>query len=193
MVKTKVVNFFAGPSAGKSTSALNLAGWMKERRMNVEYVPEFPKDLVWNERVPEMDDQLYLLGEQHHRIYMQSGKLDWIVTDGPILLGLHYCKEYGMSKFKTLDRFEDWIRWYGAFQQMTYFSHNFYNNVNFYVDRGDRQFIQEGRNQDEATSRAIDTSVKDILDDWSIDYFVIKNWREAIDILRLNDGGDGTS
>jgi hypothetical protein len=182
MKDTKLINFFAGPSAGKSTRALNLAGWMKEQRMNVEYIGEFPKDLTWNERIPELDNQLYLLGEQNHRIYMQYGKVDYIVTDGPLLLGLHYAGADNQKKFQNHPNYADWLEKY---KELVFWTHSMYNNVNFYVNRGDRKFIQEGRNQNESESRTIDMSVQCILDDWGIDYFYVNSQEDVLKELKL--------
>ena len=95
---TKVINFYGGPSAGKSTMAAQLFGIMKANRFNVEYVPEFAKDLTWKQSKC-LDDQLYVFAVQHHALYTLLGQVDYIITDSPLLLSLHYVT-IGLSKFQ---------------------------------------------------------------------------------------------
>ena len=42
-----VVNFFGAPGSGKTTAALGIAGYLKRKHLNAEYVSEFAKDQVW--------------------------------------------------------------------------------------------------------------------------------------------------
>ena len=45
-MKTLVVNLFAGPGAGKTTCAWEIASELKKRGIVTEYVPEYAKELV---------------------------------------------------------------------------------------------------------------------------------------------------
>ena len=94
---TKVINFYGGPSAGKSTMAAQLFGIMKSKRLNVEMVPEFAKDLTWK-KSGCLDDQVYVFANQNHALYTLLGQVDYIITDSPLILGLHYAK-HGLNKF----------------------------------------------------------------------------------------------
>lgn len=44
---TKIINFIGGPGVGKSTTALGVAYNLKKRRLNIEYVAEYAKDVTW--------------------------------------------------------------------------------------------------------------------------------------------------
>ncbi len=70
MVKLKkLINFFGGPSTGKSTYAAELYSDMKKRKLSVELVTEFPKDLIWDGLdTILLCDQLFVFANQHRRI-----------------------------------------------------------------------------------------------------------------------------
>jgi energy-coupling factor transporter ATP-binding protein EcfA2 len=83
---TKVINLFGGSGCGKSTTAAALFALMKQRGYHVELVREYCKYWAWNNRKVSEWDQLYLLGKQSAYESMLYGKVDFIVTDSPILL-----------------------------------------------------------------------------------------------------------
>lgn len=171
-ISTKVINMFAGPSAGKSTNAAGIFHYMKSKRMNVEYVPEYAKDLVWGKQWEQLDDQIGIFGEQHSRMYRLLGQVDWIITDSPILLQLVYMKE-GLKKYKPHDGLDQ------IFENFVVGVFNRFENYNFYIDRGDRKFIQEGRTQDKSRAIEKDNQVREMLDRIQVPYVVVPNY-EAI-------------
>lgn len=92
-MKTKVINFYGGPSSGKSTSACDLVAKLKNSGVNAELVTEVAKDEVLSENVKMLEDQILLFARQHHRMQRLVGKYDVIVTDSPLIMGLAYTKE----------------------------------------------------------------------------------------------------
>lgn len=157
---TQIINFVAGPGAGKSTLAGELFGWMKRRRYNCEYVAEFAKDLTWRKASGSLDDQFFIFGEQHHRIYTLLDQVDYIITDCPLILSIYYTK-FAMSKYKQNPLFEHMMVMFEM--QVITITQNFHNNKFFFVERGDRKFIQAGRNQNEEESRIIDEELKALM------------------------------
>jgi hypothetical protein len=177
---TTVVNFFAGPSAGKSTLAAQLFGIMKQSRWNVEFVPEFAKELVWEES-SSIQDQLFMLGVQHNRLYKLLDKVDWIITDSPLLLGNYYV-DYTNDKFKYPKNLQ-W--WRSAYKKFTMDTFDLYDNINFFVDRRDRKFIQEGRLQNEEESKRIDDSIRFLLKDNGYAYTTVSNVNDVINMIEI--------
>lgn len=158
MKQTKIVGFYVGPSGGKSTLALQLAGWMKAKRLSVEYVSEFAKDLTWDGSLQALTDQVYVFGEQFHRNYRLYGQVDWIITDSPTIIQLYYI-ENSLPKLESPE--DGAFRYY--FKKLIHHSHFVMPHVLFRTDRGDRTFIQEGRNQNEEESRKIDEELDEIM------------------------------
>lgn len=91
---TKYINLFGGPGVGKSTTAAAIFVEMKRRNMNVELVTEVAKDFVWEGRMKTLDIQLYVTIKQFRNLYRLKGKVDYVISDSPILLGCIYADKY---------------------------------------------------------------------------------------------------
>lgn len=158
--KTVVINLFAGPSAGKTTAAWEIAAELKKMNYVTEYVPEYAKELAWDNRRDLLDgsveNQRLLLKEQSHRIERLVGKVDFVVTDAPTLLNVMYLKEDDPIlaeeyKFSVLTTF------------------NKYTNFNMFVTRSDH-YEQAGRIHTEEQSKQIDSDLKKLLKEANVFY-----------------------
>jgi len=156
-MKTKIINLIASPGSGKSTNAALLFGLMKSNDMSVELVSEYAKELTWNERKNCLKCQPYVFGKQLYRIESLIDRVDYIVTDSPLILGIYYAgdryprsfKEFIAETFKSMD------------------------NVNFLLERT-KKYNPKGRNQTEAESNQIQVEIEDILCKYEIPYSRIK-------------------
>ena len=97
-----VINFYGGPGSGKSTAAAGLFYNMKIAGYSVELTDEFAKECVWEGNIPMLADQLWVLGHQHRKILRLSDKVDYIITDSPVLLSPIYRERYGESIYSYL-------------------------------------------------------------------------------------------
>jgi hypothetical protein len=93
-MKTKMINLYAGSGAGKSTGACEIFAYMKRQGYDVELVREWVKGWAWEERRIEPLDQIYILGKQIKAEKSLYGKVEYIVTDSPLLLGGFYDNLY---------------------------------------------------------------------------------------------------
>ncbi len=93
----KVINLFAGPGAGKSTTAAGLFYRMKKEGMNVELCTEYAKELVWDNAIDKLQDQLYVFAKQNHKLERLKTKVDYVITDSPLILCNYYGRKYGNS------------------------------------------------------------------------------------------------
>lgn len=153
---TKVVNFFAGPGAGKSTCATGCFAAMKRKNINCEYVSEYAKELTWKRYFDTLRDQFHVFGEQHLRQSSMVGKVDFLLADSPIILGAIYAPpEYPQSFRETM---------FWAFDQ--------FDNVNFFVKRRG-SFNPLGRNQTLEEAKNIDNRVEEMLLSRGIPFDVI--------------------
>lgn len=140
-----VVNLYGGPGVGKSTTAAMVFSLLKQKGVNAEYVPEFAKDLTWHGRQETLKDQVYVLGKQHHKLFMLEDQVEVVVTDSPLLLTLHYGKDHFDSlKELALDLY------------MTY------DNYDVFLVRT-KPYNPKGRNQTEDEAKDIDVSIREIL------------------------------
>jgi hypothetical protein len=157
----RVINLFGQPSAGKSTTAAGLFFLMKRANINCELVTEYAKQLVWAERQATFKDQLYLLAKQNHRLFNLEGKVDFAITDCPIILNNVYAQHYSQL--------------YRDFVAETF---NSYDNINFFIKRV-KPYNPVGRNQTEGESDALVDVVRNVLNTYKIEYNEIEGDDDA--------------
>ena len=92
---TVVINLFGGSGLGKSTTGALTFGEMKLQGFHVELVREYVKKWAWLGIKPSVTDQFYLAGKQWHAESHLYGKLDYLVTDSPVLLAGFYEQHFG--------------------------------------------------------------------------------------------------
>lgn len=141
----KVINFFAGPGAGKSTIAAGLFYYMKKLGENVELVTEYYKELVWENIHQFSTDYLYILANQNRRLERLRDRVDYIITDSPLLLTGYYGKIYGKHPEIIVPLCEKIF--------------NTYNNINFFVERT-KPYSTNGRREDKQYAIKIDIELK---------------------------------
>lgn len=91
---TTIINLYGGPGTGKSTSSAFLFYKLKSMGRDVELVREYVKNWAWEGRHIGPYDQFYFMGKQIRSEAMLFGKVDYIVTDCPVLLGGYYARRY---------------------------------------------------------------------------------------------------
>jgi len=85
-----LINFCGGPSVGKSAMAAGTFSELKWRGESCELVTEFAKDKVWEESIKMLDDQIYVFGQQLHRVNRLRDKVNIVLTDSPLLNSIVY-------------------------------------------------------------------------------------------------------
>lgn len=138
----KLINFHAGPGAGKSVIAAYIYARMKMLGINCELVTEYAKDETWNENFKILRYQPKIAGEQAWRVERLIDKVDIVITDSPILLASVYASEETPKSFMRylLDE------------------HHRFNSANFFVKR-QNTFSQVGRLQNLEQSIAFDNRI----------------------------------
>jgi hypothetical protein len=101
------INLYAGPGAGKSTTAaslyaaLNRAG--AHMGFKVALVTEFIKEeMVYSNQFPEGYDQVWIFGNQIHREDKALRHHDFIVTDSPLPLSVAYTSKHGQPAWQEM-------------------------------------------------------------------------------------------
>lgn len=165
MSKLLLVNLYGGPGCGKSTGMAYLFSHLKMAGVNCEMVPEFAKELVWEERFKTLSDQIYVFGKQQKRIKMLEGKVDVVITDSPLLLSLHYGKDLSDS-----------------FKQLVLETYNQYDCMNFLLKRV-KEYNPNGRIQTEDQAIEIDIELYDLLSNNNIYSLIINGNQNGYDSM----------
>jgi|SRR5271157_460874 len=162
----KVINLFGGPGSGKSTIAAGLFYEMKLLHKNVELVTEYAKDLVYSETFHALKkNQQFIFAEQNRRQKILKDKVDWAITDSPLLLS----HVYGDLDDVTTEAFF-------ALVSETFQS---YDNVSFYIKRPE-QFSEIGRAHNLSQSEEIDVAIFKVLQEEYEPFFYIKADNNAV-------------
>lgn len=152
----KVISLFAGPGAGKSTTAAALFNLMKRQRFSVELVTEVAKDWTYEKNV-RLGDQFSVLTEQNWRLQRLEGQVEWVVTDSPLPLGLAYCPPKDADALEVMiDTF--WHR---------------YDNYPFILKRTSKEYQTFGRSQTLSEAQALDGLIANIAADFDADCFPV--------------------
>lgn len=146
----KVVNLWAGPGAGKSTTAAGLFNLMKTLGLRVELVTEFAKDMTYERNFGSLTNQLHVLAQQDWRLRRLVGEVDWAITDSPLPLGEAY----------MTPEYQDWLpaAIEGAYER--------YDNFDFRIVRK-KPYAKFGRSQSEPAAIALDITIKDLFEDYT--------------------------
>jgi len=146
----KVINLFGGPGSGKSKVAAGVYSKLRARSINIELVREFAKDLYYQDRLTSMMEfQEVIYAEQNSRLQWLLGKLDYAITDSPILLSAVYPdinrELFNLAPWPALHEFKTLVR----AQFLCY------DNLNIWLERPPT-YEQAGRVQDEKEAQWID-------------------------------------
>jgi hypothetical protein len=106
-----VINLWGGPGAGKSTVAAEVFVKLRQRtQANVEMTHEFATDLCFDQAKENLKDQLFLLGNQWHRLWrLEQIGVDVAISDSPIGLGVAHMPDTTYTEEYTA--LVDKLRW----------------------------------------------------------------------------------
>ena len=141
--QTLVINLVAGPCSGKSTIAAELFARLKKMGIHCELVPEYIKDRIYEENNTIITNQIALFGMEVYGLDNKLGKVDIIVHDGSLLNNIVY------------DNSGDEL-----FHKFIMHQYNKYNNLDFFIKRGNIEFEDYGRIHNYDQSLELDDKIK---------------------------------
>lgn len=164
-MNTIFINLFGGPGAGKSTICASVFYKLKVMGIETEMALEYAKDVVWEESYKKLDNQIYIFGKQHYRIWRLNGKVQVVITDSPLLNSIIYdktnnpiLKELVIHEFRNL------------------------NTLNYYITR-DVDYNPNGRMQTVDQALDVDRSYLDLLNEYKIPYIDIPKGDDGVGII----------
>lgn len=163
--KTLVVNLLGGPGCGKSTTAAHIFAELKWKGIDCELASEYAKELVWEKRYKTFENQIYLFGKQHYRIYRLLGQVEVVITDSPLILTPIY----------DLERRE-------SLKQLVLHEYNKVDNFNIFLTRR-KQYVSNGRNHTEEEAKGVDRQILTFLKDNSLDYTTLDGDKDTIELM----------
>lgn len=180
MKDTKVINLYGGPGCGKSTGAAHIFSELKLCGISCELVTEFAKDCVWDNSVDLLNDQLLVTAQQWHRVDRLLGKVDYVITDSPILIGLVYIPPRSY--------------YYTPLFELILNLHRSVKTMDVFVKRV-KKYSMAGRIQTETEAKEKDIILKEIFEKYtnlSSQFYIIGDedgYNAVIDEILLNHKG----
>lgn len=163
MSKPIMINIYGGPGCGKSTTAAGVFALLKIHKVDCELVTEYAKDLTWENRSKTLENQLYILAKQYHKVWRLPSTLDVIITDAPIIFS-------GLYSDDT------------TIKDLSLYHFNEQNNMNFFLNRV-KDYNPIGRNQTEEEAKELDKKNLKLLEDENIGYTIVPGNYEGINII----------
>lgn len=152
-MKGNVLNCFGGPGIGKSTLAAALYVELKKHSVEVENVMEYPKELVYQERLLSLKDQVFVFANQYHRIWTAAKSNQLVITDSPIMLSMIYNPDTSHH-----------------FNELIIELHKKFNSINIVLKRTPETHSMVGRIHSLTESISVDNRIRAILDERNIEY-----------------------
>lgn len=166
-----LINFVGSPSVGKSVISSLTFVHLKIDHNSSELVQEYAKLLCWQEKFEDLSNQWYVSKKQYEMLKAVYGKVDYLVTDSPLLLGLHY-NRYHPENVCDVKKTEEMI-----LSKMSEF-----NNIYIFLKRNPNiPYENIGRIHNEEQSIEIEKNLKNMLDEFNLKYLEITS-----DILNID-------
>lgn len=161
--QTLVINLIGGPCSGKSTIAAELFARLKKMGIHCELVPEYIKERIYEENKTMPVNQITIFGMEHYAISNKIGKVDVIVHDGSFINNIIYKKKDNPE-----------------FDALIISEYKKFNNLDFFIKRGNIEFEDYGRIHNLKQSKELDKLIKETYKKYGL-IFIEVEARDAVD------------
>jgi len=160
---TKVINIIGGPGSDKSLIASAIILYLHLHNKTVETIPDYAKSLVWQKNYEVLKNQYFIAQRQDEMLSLLDGQVQFLMTECALPQVLYYNENYPDNICDIAKTRAQILAWY---QQ--------YDNVNIFVERGDKKYVHTGRFQDEEQARTIDRGLREVMEREKIPYTVLQ-------------------
>lgn len=149
---TKVINVIGGPGCDKSLFSAALILHLYTRHKTVETIPDFAKSLVWQQNFEVLKNQYFIAQRQFEMMSLLDGQVQFLITECSLPQVMYYNEHYPDNICDVAKTRAQIVDWYKQF-----------DNVNIFVERGEKRYVHTGRFQDEEGAKAIDRGLRALL------------------------------
>jgi hypothetical protein len=149
---TKVINIIGGPGCDKSLYSSAIILYLNLHNKTVESIPDFAKSLVWQQNFEVLKNQYFIAQRQFEMLSLLDGQVQFLITECSLPQVLYYNENYADNICDVAKTRAQILEW----NQQT-------DNINIFVERGDKKYVRTGRFQDEDQARAIDRGLRSVL------------------------------
>jgi hypothetical protein len=167
---TKVINIIGGPGSDKSLFSAAIILHLNLRHKTVETIPDYAKSLVWQQNFEVLKNQYFIAQRQFEMLNLLDGQVQFLITECSLPQVMYYNENYADNICDVAKTRAQILEWYKQ-----------HDNVNIFVERGEKKYVHTGRFQDEEQARAIDRGLRSLLVREGIKYTALPPSVEAID------------
>ena len=160
---TKVINIIGGPGCDKSLISSAIILYLHLQNKPVETIPDYAKSLVWQQNYEVLKNQYFIAQRQFEMLSLLDGQVQFLITECSLPQVLYYNENYAENICDIAKTRAQILEWYGQ-----------YDNVNIFVERGEKKYVHTGRFQDEEQARVIDRGLRDVMEREKLPYTVLQ-------------------
>ena len=166
---TKVINIIGGPGSDKSLFSAAIILYLNLHHKTVETIPDYAKSLVWQQNFEVLKNQYFIAQRQFEMLNLLDGQVQYLITECSLPQVMYYNENYSENICDVAKTRAQIIEWYKQ-----------HNNVNIFVERGDKKYVHTGRFKDEDQARIIDRGLRSLLVREGLKYTALQPDLEAI-------------
>ena len=149
---TKVINIIGGPGCDKSLFSAVIVLHLNIHNKTVEIIPDYAKSLVWQQNFEVLKNQYFIAQRQFEMLNLLDGQVQFLITECSLPQVLYYNESYPENICDIAKTRKQILEWYKQ-----------HDNINIFVERGDKKYVHTGRFQDEEQAREIDRGLRGML------------------------------
>ena len=116
------------------------------------------------------DSQYFIAQRQYEMLNLLDGQVQFLITECSLPQLLYYNQNYPENICDVAKTRAQILEWYRQ-----------HNNINVFVERGDKKYVHTGRFQDEEQARAVDRGLRATMAHEGIPYTVLQPDVDVID------------